>query len=89
MFLLNDKNLCRLQSIKSQKTICFTVNTLILINLVFIRNVSDKIVQPNTWSGAKGGLRAGYLVLNMLRQAKYNVRHGHQVSAHLFHKNVA
>jgi hypothetical protein len=62
-------NYYRLQSIKSQKTLCFTDNTMIITNLVLIRNVSDKILQPNTWPGATEGLRAG---LNMLRQAKYD-----------------
>jgi hypothetical protein len=43
-------------------------------NLVLIRNVSEKLLQPNTWPGS----RAGHLVLNMLRQAKYNLWYGHQ-----------
>jgi hypothetical protein len=65
-------NFYRLQSIKSQKTVCFNVNTMIITNLELIRNVSDKILQPNTWPGVTEGLRAGHLVLNMLRQAEYD-----------------
>jgi hypothetical protein len=49
-------NFYTLQSIKSQKTVCFKVNTMIITNLVLIRNVSDKILQPNTWPGATEGL---------------------------------
>jgi hypothetical protein len=59
----------RLQSTKSHKAIYFTVNTMIITNLVIIMNVSDKILQPNTWPGAIEGLRAENLVLNILRQA--------------------